>query len=49
MAAAGKYKADRTHPYLCELPHGHNGLVLTWKEIEDTIRYEVHKLNQSEI
>jgi hypothetical protein len=27
----------------------HNGLVLTWKEIEDTIKYEVHKLNQSEI
>jgi hypothetical protein len=22
MAAAGKYKAERTHPYLCELPKG---------------------------
>jgi hypothetical protein len=27
----------------------HNGLILTWKEIEDTIKYEVHKLIQSEI
>jgi len=22
MVAAGKYKAERTHPYLCELPQG---------------------------
>jgi hypothetical protein len=49
MATAGEYKAEITHPYLCKLPQGAHWFGTHLERKRRQIKYEVHKLIQSEI